>query len=96
MSETITVEIINPLQFTGWDELLLTQPESTFFHSSHWARVLYDTYGYKPLYFTVRDNDKLSALVPVMEIDSFLTGKRGVSLPFTDFCEPIIRDDIQG
>ncbi|WP_459947188.1 lipid II:glycine glycyltransferase FemX [Desulfocastanea catecholica] len=92
MSETVTVEIINPLQFTGWDELLLTQPESTFFHSSHWARVLHTTYGYTPLYFTVRNNDKLSALVPVMEIDSFLTGKRGVSLPFTDFSQPISGD----
>lgn len=92
MSETATIEIINPLQFTGWDKLLQTQPESTFFHSSHWARVLYATYGYTPLYFAVRDNDKLSDLVPIMEIDSFLTGKRGVSLPFTDFCQPIIND----
>ncbi|TKB23221.1 peptidoglycan bridge formation glycyltransferase FemA/FemB family protein [Desulfopila sp. IMCC35006] len=95
MSETSTVEIINPLQCTGWDELLLTEPHSTFFHSSHWARVLYATYGYKPLYFTVRDNGNISALIPLMEIDSFLTGKRGVSLPFTDFCQPIISDTIR-
>lgn len=95
MSENISVEIINPLQFNGWDELLLTQPSSTFFHSSPWARVLSATYGYKPLYFTVRDNDNLTALIPLMEIDSFLTGKRGVSLPFTDSCQPIIRDDLR-
>jgi len=25
-----------------------------------------------------------------MEVNSFLTGKRGVSLPFTDYCDPII------
>ena len=29
-----------------------------------------------------------------MEVDSFLTGKRGVSLPFTDYCEPIVSDGI--
>jgi hypothetical protein len=28
-----------------------------------------------------------------MEVNSFLTGKRGVSLPFTDYCEPIIDKD---
>ena len=28
-------------------------------------------------------------MIPVMEVNSFLTGKRGVSLPFTDHCEPI-------
>jgi len=30
-----------------------------------------------------------------MEIDSFLTGRRGVSLPFTDFCQPIVSDEAQ-
>ena len=86
----IKVETINPLEFVGWDELIQTQPDSTFFHSSHWARVLHSTYGYKPLYFTVRDNNTILAIIPVMEIDSSLTGKRGVSLPFTDLCQPVI------
>jgi hypothetical protein len=27
--------------------------------------------------------------LPLMEVGSVLTGRRGVSLPFTDFCEPI-------
>ncbi len=27
-----------------------------------------------------------------MEVNSFLTGKRGVSLPFTDYCQPILSD----
>ncbi|TSA44591.1 MAG: GNAT family N-acetyltransferase [Deltaproteobacteria bacterium] len=30
-----------------------------------------------------------------MDINSFLTGKRGVSLPFTDYCEPIVSDASQ-
>ncbi|MBW1929160.1 MAG: peptidoglycan bridge formation glycyltransferase FemA/FemB family protein [Deltaproteobacteria bacterium] len=37
-------------------------------------------------------NGKLETLVPFMEINSFITGKRGVSLPFTDSC-PIISPD---
>jgi len=31
----------------------------------------------------------------MMEINSFLTGKRGVSLPFTDYCDPIIDGNLQ-
>jgi hypothetical protein len=34
--------------------------------------------------------DQMDVLVPIMEIESILTGKRGVSLPFTDYCKPII------
>ena len=84
------LQIINPLEYPNWDELLLTNDQSTFFHTSAWAKVLCESYKYKPLYFTSIDNGKLSALIPFMEIKSFLTGKRGVSLPFTDYCQPIV------
>jgi hypothetical protein len=57
--------------------------------------VLSETYQYTPLYFTLVDNGKLLALIPVMEVNSYLTGRRGVSLPFTDYCEPLITDGIQ-
>jgi len=68
---------------------MLSNAGYSFFHSSAWARVLAESYGYTPLYFTVIENGKLRALVPIMEVNSFLTGKRGVSLPFTDYCDPI-------
>jgi len=86
------LQIINPITYPGWDELLLRTPGASFFHSSAWAKVLAESYGYTPLYFTVLENGKLRALVPVMEVNSFLTGKRGVSLPFTDYCEPIVSE----
>jgi hypothetical protein len=86
------ITIVNPLEYPNWDELLLTNDQSTFFHTSAWARVLSESYNYKPLYFTSIDNGKISALIPVMEVNSFITGKRGVSLPFTDYCQPIVPD----
>ena len=87
------IQIINPLEFPNWDELLLTNPDSTFFHTSAWARVLHESYRYIPLYFTIIENEKLSSLIPIMEIKSFITGKRGVSLPFADNCTPISKDE---
>ncbi len=36
----------------------------------------------------------MSCLIPLMEIKSFVTGQRGVSLPFTDYCRPICNGDI--
>jgi len=89
------VEILNPLEYPNWDDLLLTNENYSFFHTSAWARVLSESYRYTPLYFTAIDNSKLSALIPVMEINSFLTGRRGVSLPFTDYCAPIVPDEAQ-
>ncbi|RPJ07957.1 MAG: peptidoglycan bridge formation glycyltransferase FemA/FemB family protein, partial [Deltaproteobacteria bacterium] len=89
-SEKDNIRIINPTAFEGWDELVLSHPEAAIFHSSAWARVLSESYGYTPFYFTVLDRQRLSALLPVMEVKSLLTGTRGVSLPFTDYCDPIL------
>ena len=72
------VEIINPIEYPGWDDLLLTNDQSSFFHTSAWASVLVESYSYTPLYFTIIEAGKLSALIPLMEIKSFLTGKRGI------------------
>lgn len=91
----MNIEIINPIDYQNWDDLLLTNPEATFFHTSAWAKVLTESYKYKPLYFTVIENGKLSSLIPVMKIKSFLTGKRGVSLPFTDESAPIVANTEQ-
>jgi len=71
----MTLQILNPLEIDDWDELLLTHPDYSFFHTSAWARVLHESYGYKPLYFTAIENGRLSALIPIMEVNSFLTGR---------------------
>lgn len=84
------LKVINPLEYSDWNELLISNPEYSFFHSSNWAAVLHESYGYMPRYFTEIKQDRISLLIPFMEIKSFLTGRRGVSLPFSDYCEPII------
>ena len=89
----LNIKIINPLQFKNWDDLTKSTEACSIFHSTGWARVLHESYGYKPLYFTVILDNELSVLVPLMEINSFLTGRRGVSLPFSDYCDPIIKDN---
>jgi hypothetical protein len=87
--------IIDPTHYDGWDDLILRHPDYSFFHCLAWAKVLRESYGYTPLYFTVLEEDRIKALIPVMEVDSLLTGKRGVSLPFTDYCEPMIEGNVR-
>ena len=86
----LELEIINPTEYPLWDELVLATKNYSFFHSSGWAKVLHESYGYRPLYFTLIKNSKLMILIPLMEVKSILTGKRAVSLPFSDYCEPLV------
>jgi len=86
------LQIVDPTRIPDWDERLARHAEATVFHTAAWARVLSETYGYIPTYFTVVENEQIVALLPFMEIRSWLTGTRGVSLPFTDECPPILPD----
>ena len=86
---------VDPLDYECWDKWLLNTPGCSFFHTSQWADVLSKAYNYRPVYFTVFGEEKLSAVLPLMEVKSFLTGTRGVALPFTDYCEPIAADKEQ-
>ena len=61
---------VNPLVEPGWDAMVAAHPAGSFFHTTPWARVLVESYGYRPVYFTVVENGALQALLPAMEVDS--------------------------
>jgi len=85
---------LSPLEKPGWDKLVISHRDASFFHSASWAGVLHDTYGHAPHYFCTVNDERLSAVLPVMEVNSPLTGRRGVSLPFTDECRFLSDDSI--
>lgn len=91
----IAIERIDPLAETGWDEATCTFADHTVFHHSAWARVLSETYGHQPFYLRISVHGTEAALVPLMEVNSRLTGRRGVSLPFSDFAGPLWTDSDQ-
>jgi len=64
-----------------WDQLALSHPDANFFHSSAWARTLAKTYGHKPFYLSFFSSGAPQALVPMMEVTSAFTGRRGVGGP---------------
>ena len=86
----VEIEFVNPIGDPDWDRLVVSHPDCSFFHSTAWAEVLSKTYGHEPLYLRCSRDGELVGLVPMMEVRSPLTGRRGVCLPFTDFCGPLI------
>ncbi|UCD47864.1 MAG: GNAT family N-acetyltransferase [Deltaproteobacteria bacterium] len=86
----MSLDIVDPILHRGWDDVLVSSPDSSVFHSSGWARVLSGSYGYIPRYFASFQAGKIFALLPVMEVNSLLTGRRGISLPFSDYCDPLV------
>jgi len=81
-----------------WTTFIEHHRDSTIFHHPFWSTLLEECYGYKSFVIVLRNNEgEIIAGLPVMEIDSWLTGKRWVSLPFSDHCGPLLQnpDDIE-
>jgi len=86
------IRLLSPLTTKDWDASAANLAGAGFFHTSSWARVLSETYGYEPLYPTHVAAGRVRAVLPLMEVNSWLTGRRGVGLPFTDLAEPLCPD----
>ncbi len=87
---SIKIDIINPINCPGWNDLILNTQGYSFFHTSNWASVLFESYHFNPVYFSALANGHLSIVIPLMEVNSIVTGKRGISLPFSDFCNLVV------
>ncbi len=87
---TLKLENLNPINLKGWNNLVLESNQFSLFHSLEWAKVLNESYKYSPHYLVSIENNQLMVSIPLMEVNSIVTGRRGVSLPFSDYCDPII------
>jgi hypothetical protein len=90
--ELLETRIWDPIHSQGWDHLVALHRDAGCFHTSAWAKVLYQTYKHHPFYLQFSRGRRLAALIPLMEVRSPFTGRRGVCLPFSDTCEPLIFD----
>jgi hypothetical protein len=80
---------LDPLLDPRWPEFLEAHPGSSVFHTRGWLEALSKTYNYAPVVFTTSSSSSLENGVVFCEVRSWMTGKRLVSLPFSDHCEPL-------
>ena len=81
----------SPLRDPRWEVFVNSHPRASVFHSTNWLRALQTAYGYDPLVVTTSSPDAaLTNGLVLCRVDSWLTGRRFVSLPFSDHCEPLV------
>jgi len=77
-----------------WEAFVKSFPHANIFHHPSWVNLLADCYGFNPFVFAlVNEENNILAGLPLLEVQSYLTGNRWVSLPFTDYCNPLYCDD---
>jgi hypothetical protein len=90
----VTVYAIDPLRDARWAELVSSHPSASVFHTQAWLRAIQQTYGYKTVAYTTSPaGEPLAYGIVFCQIKSWLTGRRMVSLPFSDHCEPLFETE---
>jgi len=84
---------LDPLQDPRWKTFVATHPDASVFHQVEWLKALKSCYAYIPMALTLSPPaSPLENGLVLCEVRSPLTGKRLVSVPFSDHCEPLIND----
>ena len=87
---------IDPTRDERWDEFLERRPQASIFHTRGWLEALRQTYGYVPVAFTTSPPEcRLANGIPFCGISSWISGRRLVSLPFSDHCTPLVENPEQ-
>jgi CelD/BcsL family acetyltransferase involved in cellulose biosynthesis len=87
------VYYLQPLEDLRWADLLERHPRASIFHSVAWLEALHRTYGYETRVVTTSPPDApLQNGIVFCRVNSWLTGRRLVSLPSSDHCEALLTD----
>jgi hypothetical protein len=88
------VEFFSHREETAWNDFVHMHPRSNIFHTLEWRHVLESVFGYRTVYMLSKgSNGKIAAVLPLAYVSSFLTGRRLVSLPFSQYCGPLWTDE---
>ena len=84
-------QTLDPLTDPRWRELVQRDARASAFHTPEWLEALRRTYGFVPVvYATDSSRSELRNAIPFCAVTSWVTGRRLVSLPFSDHCEPLV------
>lgn len=81
---------IDPIADPDWLAFVEESPSAEVFHHPRWLELLRSQYGYELQACCVGNGRGIEAGIPIARIESRLTGRRLVSLPFSDVCSPAV------
>lgn len=84
----VDISILSPSDESAWQAYVNAHPDATIYHTLEWRDILYNEYGFEPVYLIAKSGGKVIGVLP-MFLAKNLRGKRLVSLPFSIYGGPV-------
>src|SRR5713101_4583597 len=87
MTQTLSVD-------SRWNTLVEQQKKDSFYYNQAWLDLITELYGYSIIPLTTTNaTGEITGFLPLCSMHSPITGRRLVSLPFSDHC-PLLAVDV--
>lgn len=84
--------VLRPIHDPRWSSFVACHDSALPFHHPAWASLVAESYGMRACCLALHDETgAMIAGLPVVEVRRLRGGSRWVSLPFTDYCPPLVR-----
>ncbi|MCD4740966.1 MAG: FemAB family PEP-CTERM system-associated protein [Desulfobacteraceae bacterium] len=80
------IKQLKPKNEKKWDEFVMENDDTTFYHQIGWKKVIQESYDHKPYYlFAGEDAGDIVGILPLFYMTNLFFGKRLISLPFVPY-----------
>ncbi|HEX5133738.1 MAG TPA: GNAT family N-acetyltransferase [Candidatus Krumholzibacteria bacterium] len=88
----MALHVVDPWNDARWDAYVASHPRATVYHTSQWIRIVCEIGRYPSLCLLHEHDGKVTGVLPLVAVESRLTGNRVSTLPFSDVCFALTDD----
>jgi hypothetical protein len=88
----VPLHVVEPWTDPRWDAYVASHPRATVYHTSAWIRIICEIGRYPCLCLLHEHDGRVTGVLPLVAVESRLTGNRISTLPFSDVCFALADD----
>jgi len=88
----VPISVVDPWKDARWDAYVASHPRATVYHTAAWTRIVCEIGRYPSLCLLSENEGRVTGVMPLVAVDSRLTGRRISTLPFSDTCFALADD----
>jgi CelD/BcsL family acetyltransferase involved in cellulose biosynthesis len=88
----VLISVVDPWKDARWDAYVASHPRATVYHTGGWIRIVCEIGRYPSLCLLSEHEGRVTGVMPLVAVESMVTGRRISTLPFSDMCFPLVED----